>query len=790
MKRFIALLLVIVTVFLTVTSCSLPNFSFDESGTTVTIGQWLTMVNDAFGMQSYLEEKPYFKNISSDNPYFEAVQIATEWDIVNPKEPLDVSKKLTWEKALITLVNAGNFIPIGSDDKDKINYGLNNFDYSNAVFLMAVAHKKWVNKRYDQNIEHISYKENVVDLSDIVKTNYDLNDNQVVVSADLVKDVQEGEIYILPSKENALEYDYYKAENITVDGQTAYISNSVEDIELEDIADEVKLQGTTIPTAENTVMYDCNGNIINEIQEYNSMYNEDMSNNQLLGTTKTSTTFTYNFKAGDNDISLTYNLNGALNMKVAVKPKPIKIDDYSKIDGEISFEISDLEITKDFDYSFWSGLKSTSIKINYEAKSKLGLRYSGKLVDAVGAPRYSKDDVTGAGEGRGTGNGNGSFLTNFKRGVLKDRNGRGAKTVASKKVIPILKLNVYNAGVAKICLDVNLQFAVDGSISVTITKSGTQGLEYRDGKLRYIKEQDNDLDVDLKAQIEFTLGFGPALYLIGLKKSLLGLELRFGVGASVSTTLHLATHDMCLVERLYINDNPPEDCEIFADAKITADADAIQTLAEIQGGVYHIESGKTIDLHIDTCFQVSAYLILDLSLTDSSYLAMVIGNKFTIKWSFLNSKNAKFFSAHIDNNDWSNAVVSWGFNSQSSCTLNHKSFDKIEETEETTKVTEIMQDENNDFGEFIVLSDFRMEIGIGKKYPINVMSIPKGYSMSDVVYTSENTNIAKVNSQGVVEGISSGSTVIEVKTKDGKNIAVIVIEVIGNNTVEFEGIEL
>lgn len=790
MKRFIALLLVIVTVFLTVTSCSLPNFSFDESGTTVTIGQWLTMVNDAFGMQSYLEEKPYFKNISSDNPYFETVQIATEWDIVNPKEPLDVSKKLTWEKALITLVNAGNFIPIGSDDKDKINYGLNNFeqlirrdwlnkniDYSNAVFLMAVAHKKWVNKRYDQNIEHISYKENVVDLSDIVKTNYDLNDNQVVVSADLVKDVQEGEIYILPSKENALEYDYYKAENITVDGETAYISNSVEDIELEDIADEVKLQGTTIPTAENTILYDGNGNIINSTAIEQVMERQGSPNFQTLDSNIKLDSYTHTFKVGDNNISLTYNFNGGLNMKASVKPADIKIDDNSKIKGEVSFEVSNVAITNDFDYSFWSGLKSAMLKVDYQTKINFGVTYSNQIIDEVVAPEYS--------------NGNGKFLTNLKRAALKDKNGKGAKNIASKKVIRICSLNVYNAGLAKICLDVNLNIAFNGSIYITITQGNTKGVEYRKGNLRFIKSQTDSVAAELKAQIEFTLGVGPGLYMIGLKKQLLGVEVKLGAGVSAVTRVRLGTAEMNLIEEIVITDNPPEDCNSLSKLTVLANIEDIKNIAEGQGRVYDVDVGARVELHTDTCFDISAYKILEFGLTDNSYLAGILGGKVKFKYTVWNNKNARFYCCHVDNDDWANATQCWGSASnQSLCKLKYKPFDKIEETEEATEFTEITQDENIDFGELIVLSDFRGEIGIGGNYYINILQLPKGYSMSDIVYTSENTNIAKVNSQGVVEGISSGSTVIEVKTKDGKNIAVIVIEVIGNNTVEFEGIEL
>ena len=127
MKRLISIILLVATLF--TLASPLAGCSANKE-TVLTVGQWLMMINDAFGMQSYIEEKPYFESVSSTNPYFETVQIAAEWDVVDRNSSIDVEKTLTWETALVTLVNAGNFVAVDSDKKEKISFAIENFDKS------------------------------------------------------------------------------------------------------------------------------------------------------------------------------------------------------------------------------------------------------------------------------------------------------------------------------------------------------------------------------------------------------------------------------------------------------------------------------------------------------------------------------------------------------------------------------------------------------------------------------------------------------------------------------------
>ena len=95
MKRFTALVLTIVIGISTVfgmTGCTAV-----QADGALTMGQWLALVIDAFGMQTYTEETPYFEKVPSSDDNFELFQMAAEWDIVEPSAEIDSSTPFKME---------------------------------------------------------------------------------------------------------------------------------------------------------------------------------------------------------------------------------------------------------------------------------------------------------------------------------------------------------------------------------------------------------------------------------------------------------------------------------------------------------------------------------------------------------------------------------------------------------------------------------------------------------------------------------------------------------------------
>ncbi len=66
---------------------------------------------------------------------------------------------------------------------------------------------------------------------------------------------------------------------------------------------------------------------------------------------------------------------------------------------------------------------------------------------------------------------------------------------------------------------------------------------------------------------------------------------------------------------------------------------------------------------------------------------------------------------------------------------------------------------------------------VGKSVSLSVTPTPTDADLSDVVWSSDDTNIAKVNSNGDVTGVSEGVANISCKTADGKHEAVCTVTI-------------
>lgn len=786
MKRFIALILslsIMLGCLASLSGCS------KSDNQTVKMGQWLSMINEAFGMDSYVQEEPYFSNIDKNNTYFEEVQVATEWEVINAAQKIDVNKSITWKDALVSLVNAGNFTSLDSSDDEKIDCAIKNFDssirkywmnreikYSNAILLLATAQRKWANRTFENRVEEVKFKDGVKDFSENeeIAENYVIDGNTTVLSSTNDVDLKTGDVYVLPSNNKSIGTKVYKVEGVSQENGKVYIKNS-DDIDLYDIAEDIFLQETIVPTAQNTVFYDANGNVLSNstasvVPQSNINSKPEIINLLATNTNATvqplaSSKMKHEFKVGDWKVSLSYKLDGSLDLDVAVG-KSVK-DEW---EWEVGVGLDDVKVTNEIDYS-WFKLKSASVRVDYETSLSFKASTDEKIVNKVAAP-YN--------------NGNGKGLTNLKKAAFKnakEAGGNGAQT------IKLFSMDVWSIGVARVCLDVNFVVKVDGSFEITITNHDSKGIEYKNNNIRFINTSDKDIDISAEAKIEATLGIGPALYTVGLKKPIIGVQGKFGAGAKASIVLHLVDSENHLIEEASAEDYPPEVYRTLMDADITTDVESIQRAAEAQGGTYSTETSGKLKLHSDVCINISMYWIIRLEVTDSSYAAELLGGKIKLSKEFLGEKNGKFGYAHIENFDFisgfSNAVFGSAASSADQCTKKYKPFDDAEEKKEDEN------DKKNDSesiikGEQIVLSEMRASITVGQKYYVIVQQIPKGYDVKDLKMKVEDSKVASVDENGVIVGKETGSTVITVYTSDNKFSAYCALTVTDPSKVELE----
>lgn len=402
-------------------------------------------------------------------------------------------------------------------------------------------------------------------------------------------------------------------------------------------------------------------------------------------------------------------------------------------------------------------MKEASVRVNYKTKNAVSLTYSDDIKDVVRAP-YN--------------NGNGKYLTNILKSEWKDKKavGNGAKT------IKICSVDVYSIGVARLCLDVNLKLTATGSVSVSVTTSGTKGIEYKNGNLRVISDMEKNSQVEVKGKIEGTANIGPALYAVGLKKSLIGFSAAVGVGASVSGKVSLVDQQHHLIETVDTSGMQQESIASIT-MEVTATPEDIEAIAVAQGGSFKTTS-DTIVLSPEFCIDGSAYFIVKLELSDS-YCKDLTANKVKLSWEIVGEKNGKFAHFHIDNLSTFN--IEFGFDANNDlCTFKHEAFDKAEETEteEVTESTEYAVDFEGIVGENLTLSEMSVALNVGDVYSITIEQLPEGYDASDILISSSDTSVVKAGNDGTVMALSSGSAVLEVKTCDGQFSAFLAVTVL------------
>lgn len=793
-KKLTSIFMVIVTLFSMVmffSGCS------TQQNNSLTVGQWLTFVNEAFGMKSYTTDEPFFENINKENPYFAAVQIAVEWDVIDKNDQLDVGAKLKWKNALISLVNVGNFTDLDASDNTKIDFAITNFDNTirtywmsriisadKAVALLSVAQKQWANKEYDHIIEEVKYKDDVIDLTTGKNKiqNYSIDNNVVKIPKNSNLDLNVGDVYVLPQNDVMPFTQVNKIESITTDENYIYIVNDDEELTIEDVAQDITIEETFVPTAENAVIYDGNGQVISvgsNVVPQSTTYNDEFSIEPMVARStdnyQVSPLYsaqapkqTHTFTVGDWKINLEYKLNGSLDFGVEVETPNLLSKKYQnehptqELTVSGAAKINNLKVTNEVDYKLFK-LKSATLKVDYEQELSGKLKFSGKPVNKLLAPEYQNND---------------NFSKNWANRVWKDADGENCK---GAKTIKIASVDVYTVGVARVCLDINFTVSAEGSVSVTVTMRGAKGIEYKDGKMRLINTCDVDVDVDIKAKIETTVGVGPALYVVGLKKPIIGLQVSGGLGASFKVKFNLVDNDNHLIEDSDASQFSLQFTEDIRNTEIVSSAEEIKKVAESQGCTYSIETSDKIKLHFDVCVEGSVYGIVRVSVTDSSYIAEILGNKITTSWDIFGEKNGKLLTIHNDN-----GVFSIGYPGHpAKCTLEYVPFaEKGDESkEETTN-----QSENDTIlkGDSIILNQMYADIKYGNNFYIQVVQIPKGYELSDLVCSSGNEGVAKVNNDGVISAVSIGSTVITVSTKDNKYSAFIAVTVTDEHGETFE----
>ena len=269
-----------------------------------------------------------------------------------------------------------------------------------------------------------------------------------------------------------------------------------------------------------------------------------------------------------------------------------------------------------------------------------------------------------------------------------------------------IKTPIPNIPSASIIMDLRVNFYVSGKVELQLYNNHSLGFETKDGNIRYINEHHNDFDGILSASSKVALGLN-----IGLKAAsfdLADIEIDGGLQAKLNSTMHLYDDEGQLESQ---NSNL-----------------AYSTLQDLSKD----------NENVKICADISLNWLSDIIINTAKTKMNKLG--FTKTFKILDEKAQLFNNlTHIENGHF-----------VKKCSRNNK---------------EKLQQMSNVISNKIVLDSYAEVLHLKDSYQIIIKSLPKGYEINNLIYSSNNPDIATV-SGGLISAISSGSAQIKVETSD------------------------
>ncbi|MGN1144938.1 MAG: hypothetical protein ACI4R5_00700, partial [Acetatifactor sp.] len=251
-----------------------------ENSTYITQGEWITLINDAFGMYSYSEETPYYTNIDKTNPYFEQIQIAREWDVIDGSvSEFDTKAYVSYGFAAVTLINVTGFVPNEVTAGQKVtiaqdmgflvtesdNYEIeDNISYNDAILSLYNAKQRWANTTFDHVIEEVTFAEDVIDYIEEDVTDYKIKEGKTYIPVSAYTEMKKGDVYVLPSNKDNLVASAFTVEEVVQEGEYFVITNSDEEENILEHIENLNVEETYMPDLLAADIYDGNGRLIHQ----------------------------------------------------------------------------------------------------------------------------------------------------------------------------------------------------------------------------------------------------------------------------------------------------------------------------------------------------------------------------------------------------------------------------------------------------------------------------------------------------------------------------------------------
>lgn len=287
-----------------------------------------------------------------------------------------------------------------------------------------------------------------------------------------------------------------------------------------------------------------------------------------------------------------------------------------------------------------------------------------------------------------------------------------------------VKIPLPNAPMVSVVMKINLNLYATGKAELSFVQNHVVGCEIRNGNMRIISDHSKKATASIRAETGITLGTNLSLH--AFNQNVMDAEVDAGAKGYFKTRTYLYNEEGKV---------EPYDIDIQPDL------------------VEELSEGNP---NVKVCTELNAYWLCNLKLNSSNSLAGRFG--FGRNIAILNESNAPLFpKGKVTYENW--------------MSVDHCS---CEDREKVPNIESIQVKKR------ITLKDYSLIAGVGVNTRIQVSGLPEGYTVEDLVYTSQNTDIAEVSSVGEVIGKRPGGTDILIQTKDKKHLVhchILVVEI-------------
>lgn len=817
MKKVLAALLSALLLFGALAGCTNGNFRFEGEASVdnecVTRGEWIDMLAETFGMDSFENSTPYFSDIPFGDTIFGSVQSSCEWSVLRDvSSEFKKNEKATLEFVVSTAIYATDADIAnceGSSDIDKaIDYAENH-----GVVSQGLKYSDFVSAKQCEDILTAAQKEylnrEIVSVSNVVISEdvADYRENTAIVCIEDNKYVFEnsqpsvGDIYIAPGTPESPEGVAVKITEVTENEDGTY-TVTTETPELYEVFDEIEYQGVVAPKFEDIVPAE--GVTLTEITSGNVspvLYVPNDSGTKVTNLSNKSKQSSKTQQSENNIVPLTTHT--------------YKSDSLS-FTATCNFVNGTVTTTSDWLNELY-GLDESVADSNAGAVFKKTATFPDKVL--FGSDPYSNDEAIEAyGKGLITAEELRQILQGDQKSDEEFVYNPGNKYVTSQEgheYIPTITeefsggynitgtLTIRDLYFSVSCGLKNLKlWGIDTGVPIGVDNLSIETNYVVESSLVLEGRLENDLRVaDVIVPIE---GLGTLNVSFYLHAELNG---EISVYSSVTNNSKLE----------YASGKFKKTCQKSATATTDINA-SLETGVGVNAmlsvcGIPIIDAGFSADLQIDTA--VNCKLVTEWIETDDSFIIerktsfyantdlyvpivkiscgadkSTLANKMKISgsWTMVDreGKGAPFSALKI--NLMNEDVVIW----EESLTLpkNDEADSESEEDSDSGKTQDGSDtDPNNGVAadsmtKSLSISAYLIRLNVGDSGTVNI-KYPDGYGADDFEWESSDTSVATV-SGGEIKANSSGSAIITVKSKDGKYAADCAVYVDADETVEFE----